>query len=39
MLRPAIVLLGEEEEVLMFNIHHIVSDRWSMEVGKSHGCD
>lgn len=32
MLRPASVRLGEEEGVLLFNIYHIVSDGWSMEV-------
>ncbi|HZI05477.1 MAG TPA: amino acid adenylation domain-containing protein, partial [Archangium sp.] len=32
LLRGTLVRLGEEEHVLLFNMHHIVSDGWSMQV-------
>ena len=32
LLRALVVRLGEKDQVLMVNLHHIVSDRWSMGV-------
>ncbi|MET0395594.1 MAG: amino acid adenylation domain-containing protein, partial [Longimicrobiaceae bacterium] len=32
LLRSALLRLGEEEHVLLFTMHHVVSDGWSMEV-------
>ncbi len=32
LLRGTLVRLGEEDHVLLFNMHHIVSDGWSMQV-------
>ncbi|MEW5931565.1 MAG: amino acid adenylation domain-containing protein, partial [Gemmatimonadota bacterium] len=32
LLRGTLVRLGEEDHVLLFNLHHIVSDGWSMQV-------
>ncbi len=32
LLRSALVRLGETDHVLCFNVHHVVSDGWSMQV-------
>jgi NRPS condensation-like uncharacterized protein len=32
LLRATLVRLDEEDHVLLFNMHHIVSDGWSMQV-------
>jgi amino acid adenylation domain-containing protein len=32
LLRPALLRLGEDSAVLLFNLHHIVADGWSLEV-------
>ena len=32
LLRVQLLRLGEQEHVLLFNLHHIVSDGWSMDV-------
>ncbi|MDO8037423.1 condensation domain-containing protein, partial [Janthinobacterium sp. SUN137] len=32
MLRASFILLGEEEGMLLFNMHHIASDGWSMDL-------
>ena len=32
LLRATVLRLGHEEDILLLNIHHIISDRWSMGV-------
>ncbi len=32
LLRPALIKIGEEDHALILNMHHIISDRWSLGV-------